>query len=76
MRSITGRSVRQLPVSRKAALQASEGGAALSSDDLDECHGHSHEVDWDGRRIALYHYHATSEYPYTVACFKGTSVRP
>jgi hypothetical protein len=49
-----------------------EGGALLANADLDECHGHTHAIDWDGARVALYHYHATWEYPYTVGCFRGT----
>ncbi len=52
-----------------------ERGELLSNDDLDACHGHTHEVDWDGRRVTMYHYHATAEYPYTLGCFKGTPVR-
>ncbi|HVG38347.1 MAG TPA: YHYH protein [Pyrinomonadaceae bacterium] len=49
-----------------------EGGAELSNAELDECHGHTHEIDWDGRRVLMYHYHATKEYPYSVGCFRGT----
>ncbi|MSQ30056.1 MAG: YHYH protein [Dehalococcoidia bacterium] len=52
-----------------------ERGETLANDDLDACHGHSHEVDWDGRRVTIYHYHATSEYPYTLGCFRGTPAR-
>ena len=49
-----------------------ENGQSLSNDDLDECHGHSHEISWDGARKTMYHYHLTKEFPYTVGCFKGT----
>jgi YHYH protein len=49
-----------------------EGGMLLSNSDLDECHGHTHEIPWDGNIVSMYHYHATWEYPYTVGCFKGT----
>lgn len=52
-----------------------ERGEVLTDDDLDACHGHTHEIDWDGRRVTMYHYHATAEYPYTLGCFKGTPVR-
>jgi len=48
-----------------------EGGVELTNAGLDECHGHAHEIDWDGKRVALYHYHATAEFPYTVGCFRG-----
>jgi hypothetical protein len=48
------------------------GGKRLSSADLDECHGHAHEIEWDGKRVVMYHYHATADFPYTVGCLKGT----
>ena len=49
-----------------------EDGEVLSNDDLDECHGHTHEVEWDGEQLEIYHYHSTFEYPYTVGCYRGT----
>lgn len=49
-----------------------ENGKELTNADLDECHGHTHEILWDGKLVNLYHYHATKEYPYTVGCFRGT----
>lgn len=55
--------------------QKGETGKELTNTDLDECHGHSHEVVWDGTRRSLYHYHATHEYPYTVGCFRGSVVQ-
>jgi len=48
-----------------------EDGADLTNADLDPCHGHTHTVLWDGEPIAIYHYHATHEYPYTMGCFQG-----
>jgi YHYH protein len=51
-------------------------GRVLQNGDLDACHGHTHEIDWDGRRVVMYHYHATWEYPYTVGCYRGTPVYP
>ncbi len=50
-----------------------EDGETLTNDDLDECHGHTHEIEWDGRTVEMFHYHATYEYPYTVGCFRGTT---
>ncbi len=44
--------------------------------DLDECHGRTSEVTWDGKPVTMYHYDATLEYPYTIGCFHGTSVEP
>jgi len=52
-----------------------EGGRLLANGDLDECHGHTHEIEWDGRRVSMYHYHATWEYPYILGCFRGTPQR-
>lgn len=49
-----------------------ENGELLSSKDLDECHGHTHPVLWDGELINLYHYHWTYDFPYNIGCFKGT----
>jgi hypothetical protein len=48
-----------------------EGGRELTSADLDECHGHSHAIPWDGRTIVMYHYHATWDFPYTIGCLRG-----
>jgi YHYH protein len=47
-------------------------GRELTDADLDECHGRTSPVDWDGRRVSVYHYVLTREYPYTVGCFRGT----
>ncbi|MBI5052160.1 MAG: hypothetical protein HZB52_02705, partial [Chloroflexi bacterium] len=41
----------------------------------DVCHGHTHEIEWDGKTVEMYHYHATAEFPYTVSCFRGSAVR-
>ena len=48
-----------------------EDGVELSSGDLDECHGHTHTIQWDGRTVEMYHYHATQDFPYTVGCIRG-----
>jgi hypothetical protein len=50
-----------------------EDGEELTAADLDECHGHTHEVKFNGEVQEIYHYHATVDYPYTVGCFKGTA---
>lgn len=52
-----------------------EDGKTLTNADLDECHGHTHAITWDGAKISLYHYHATYEYPYTLGCFKGAPIK-
>ena len=48
-----------------------EGGKPLANADLDECHGHMHAIAWNGATVAMYHYHATYEYPYTLGCYRG-----
>jgi hypothetical protein len=48
-----------------------EAGKSLVTNDLDECHGHTHAIDWDGARLSLYHYHMTPDYPYTLGCLRG-----
>ncbi|HUA35421.1 MAG TPA: YHYH protein [Candidatus Binataceae bacterium] len=47
-------------------------GRELTDADLDECHGRTSEVEWNGERRSIYHYVLTREYPYTVGCFRGT----
>jgi hypothetical protein len=49
-------------------------GRVLTNADLDECHGTTSEVEWDGQKVMMYHYVATAEYPYTVGCYRGTPV--
>jgi hypothetical protein len=49
-----------------------EDGEILTSADLDECHGHTHSVLWDGEMIEIYHYHWSYDFPYTIGAFKGT----
>ncbi|HUF84154.1 MAG TPA: YHYH protein, partial [Acidimicrobiia bacterium] len=51
-----------------------ENGEELTNADLDECHGHTHEIEWDGETVEMYHYHATYEFPYTIGCFRGTPI--
>jgi YHYH protein len=47
------------------------GGQQISNTNLDACHGHTGPVLQDGEMRALYHYHLTREYPYTLGCFTG-----
>jgi len=49
-----------------------EDGKIHVSKDLDECHGHTHPVLWDGKMVNLYHYHWTYDFPYNIGCYKGT----
>ena len=50
-------------------------GREITNADLDECHGRTGRVKWDGREVTMYHYVMTREYPYTVGCFRGTPAR-
>lgn len=52
-----------------------ENGHELTNADLDECHGRTSEVRWDGQMVTMYHYVLTREYPYTIGCFRGTPVQ-
>jgi hypothetical protein len=50
-----------------------EGGKLVSNDDLDACHGRTSWVSLNGKRVRIYHYQATLEYPYTLGCYRGTA---
>lgn len=47
-------------------------GREIFSRDLDECHGGETEVLLDGRRVRIYRYVLTRDWPYSISCFKGT----
>jgi len=51
-----------------------DGGVLLTNDQLDECHGHTGKIDWDGILSDMYHYHLNNEYPYGPGCFRGTKI--
>jgi hypothetical protein len=46
----------------------------LKSKDLDVCHGHVHTIIDQGVPVSMYHYHVTTDAPYTLGCFRGTPV--
>ncbi len=48
-----------------------ENGKPLSTDDLGACHGRTSVVNWDGRKVEMFHYVATPDFPYTVGCLRG-----
>ena len=50
-------------------------GNELTSADLDECHGTTSEIAWEGTTVSMYHYVLTRDFPYTIACFRGTPTR-
>ncbi|MBW8060651.1 MAG: YHYH protein [Solirubrobacterales bacterium] len=49
-------------------------GTLLSSADLDICHGRTSTVEWNGKKSRMYHYVLTLDFPYTVACYRGTAI--
>ncbi len=53
-------------------------GTELTNADLDDCHGRTSEVMWNGEMVSIYHYVLTREYPYFIGCYRGTpaQIRP
>lgn len=49
-------------------------GKIVKNRDLDVCHGHTHAIMWDGKKVVMYHYHLNGEYPYSIGCFRGKPV--
>ena len=47
-------------------------GKILTTADLDECHGTTSPVEWDGKLVTIYHYVSTYDFPYTLGCYRGT----
>jgi hypothetical protein len=47
---------------------------SITSADLDECHGRTSEITWHGQKVSMYHYVTTADFPYLVACFRGTPI--
>jgi hypothetical protein len=52
-----------------------ENGREITSSDLDECHGMTSPIMWDGKRVTMYHYVLTRDFPYSMTCFRGTPMR-
>jgi hypothetical protein len=49
-------------------------GRTLGTADLDACHGTTSRVKWHGKYRRIYHYVATSDFPYLVSCYRGTPI--
>ena len=47
-------------------------GKPITNAQLDECHGMTSEVMFNGKKQNIYHYVLNNEYPYSVGCFRGT----
>ncbi|HEY6319270.1 MAG TPA: YHYH protein [Acidimicrobiia bacterium] len=46
-------------------------GKVLTNADLDACHGTTSTVVWNGKKVRMYHYVFTWQFPYTVGCLRG-----
>jgi hypothetical protein len=55
-------------------LERDDHGNLPADADLDACQGRTSAITWDGKRVVMYHYDVTLEYPYTVGCYHGTPV--
>ncbi len=51
-----------------------EDGHVITNDELDACHGRTDLIDWDGRKVMMYHYVLNYQFPYSLGCFKGTPI--
>lgn len=47
----------------------------LSTDDLDECHGITSPIKVGTKKVTMYHYVLTRDFPYSVSCFRGKPSR-
>ena len=56
-------------------VERDKNGKLLTNANLDECHGRTSKINWDGNLSEMYHYVATLEYPYVLGCYKGTPVQ-
>lgn len=48
----------------------------LTTSDLDECHGITSEITLEGKKVTMYHYVMTQDFPYSVSCFRSTASQP
>jgi len=46
-------------------------GKEITNAQLDECHGMTSPVLWNGKIQNIYHYVLNSEFPYAIGCFRG-----
>lgn len=53
-------------------VERDASGDLPTNADLDECHGRVSPILLDGEVVEMYHYSATSEFPYFMGCFQGT----
>jgi hypothetical protein len=48
----------------------------LTTSDLDECHGITSEITLDNKKVTMYHYVMTQDFPYSASCFRSTPAQP
>jgi hypothetical protein len=48
----------------------------LTTSDLDECHGLTSQITLDGKKVTMYHYVMTQDFPYSVSCFRSQAIKP
>lgn len=48
----------------------------LTTDDLDECHGITSTINIDNKKMTMYHYVMTQDFPYSVSCFRAKASNP
>jgi hypothetical protein len=49
-------------------------GKLPGSASLDVCHGRTSPVTWHGKKVTMYHYVVTADFPYLVGCYRGTPI--
>jgi hypothetical protein len=47
----------------------------LTTTDLDECHGIVSEITVDNKKVTMYHYVMTQDFPYSVSCFRASALQ-
>ena len=54
-------------------VERDKSGNMLTNKDLDACHGRTSKVSFNGKKVSMYHYVVTQEFPYLLGCFTGTN---
>lgn len=52
------------------------GGNILTTRNLDACHGITSTIKIGGKRVTMFHYVMTEDFPYSVSCFRAKPIRP
>lgn len=55
-------------------VERDAAGNLPTNADLDQCHGRTSRINLDGKFVEMYHYSATSEFPYFIGCFNGKPI--